>query len=42
MNKIIAKYGSIFTQTNAILEETKQFHESLYKTEKQKILKLNN
>ena len=42
MNKIIAKDGSILTQTNAILEETKQFHESLYKTEKQKILKLNN
>ena len=29
MNKIIAKDGSILMQTNAILEETKQFYESL-------------
>ena len=34
MNKIIAKDGSILTQTNAILEETKQFYESLYKNRK--------
>ena len=34
MNKIIAKDGNILTQTNAILEETKQFYESLYKNRK--------
>ena len=34
MNQIIAKDGSILTQTNAILEETKQFYESLYKNRK--------
>ena len=42
MNKIIVKDGSILTQTNAILEETKQFYNLLMKTEKQKIVKLNN
>ena len=31
MNKIIAMDGSFLTQTNAILEETKRFYESLYK-----------
>ena len=34
MNKIIAKIGSILTQTNAISEETKQFYESLDKDRK--------
>ena len=34
MNKIIAKHGRILTQTNAILEETKQFYEFLYKNRK--------
>ena len=34
MNKIIAKDGNILTQTNAILEETKQFYESLDKDRK--------
>ena len=34
MNKIIAKDGSILTQTNAILQETKQFYESLDKDRK--------
>ena len=34
MNKIIAKDGSFLSQTNAILEETKQFYEFLYKNRK--------
>ena len=34
MNKIIVKDGSFLTQTNAILEETKQFYESLYENRK--------
>ena len=34
MNKIIAKHGRILTQTNAILEETKQFYESVYRNRK--------
>ena len=34
MNKIIANNGDILTQTNAILEETKQFYESLDKDRK--------
>ena len=34
MNTIIAKDCSILTQTNAVLEETKQFYESLYKNRK--------